>query len=193
MPNAQQAITKKQFILAQHSAKKLQVVVDAMNNLDTSVFAGSLDGYSEAVESLPFLQGCLSSALAVIEQAKFQYENRNQSMILAAALRHTAIDQDIAVAKNEQISLATTYESKTKDLIEKKFTQTEIEAILTNPAEQIAALDVVIDELKNEKLKIKAYLADGPRYSETYLIGTRVPELAAFREASGIAINPFAV
>ncbi|AEG02709.1 hypothetical protein [Methylomonas methanica] len=188
------AITKKRFEAAIYSRERLSPAVDSLAKIDVrslNVFDGGNRLIDQVTDCLSLLQDALAISVAIVEKGQKQYDDRDQALLSAASSRYMQIDGDIEATKHQQESLIDTYKQKIEELIKRQFSQAEIDSIVVNPDEEISALDVVVDELRNEKLKIQKYLADAPLYDAAYLVGTRVPELAQTRLELGIGANPF--
>lgn len=167
-------ITRPQYIQSQYAAARLNPLNAALSKIDEQ----SLNHDQEVIDKFnqfrDFITPIIANAVEAVEAAQQQYNNRDQDLLSAASTRLHRIDDDVHLSIINKNDLSTTYQNKIEELKKQQFTPEEISKIVTNPDDEIAALDVAVKALKAEKVKIQSYLGDSPTYDESLLEGTKV-------------------
>jgi len=113
----------------------------------------------------------------VIDQGDKSYEERPKKLISAVIHRFNKIDPEILATNKAFQGRLDDREAKIEELRKQRFTTKEIEVICPSVTEaDHEALTVKITSLQTEQEKLKAFIADAPRYDIAILDGIVINE-----------------
>lgn len=167
-------IARNEFIRAQSIRHSVGPAAQAIAAIDAGVLGLSTKDANTVADAAAILNKISGDAQAVIDQGNKQFVERDVELINRASSRFFAIDADIELAKAIQLHTQNAHDVKTDELKKMSFAQEEIDAVLTDPAPEIAALEQKIAGLRAEKLRISDFLNDSPRYNTDLLKYTSI-------------------
>lgn len=167
-------ITKADVIRAGSTYNKVHKAADALSGLDSASIGFSVSEAATIAMAAKILSKIADEAKYVLDKAEELFKTRDTKLVNRASMRFHQIDRDVEEAKAFQFHHRQAFDVKTAELQKQGFSQTEIDAVLTDPAPQIEALEQKIEALLTEKAKVWAFLCDEPIFNPELLIGTAV-------------------
>lgn len=163
-----EAINKNQLSDAHYTKRLVSPAIEALRKI-TPHAVGCVEAHEKVVEFGAWLQEFVAKAEAIIEQAQRQYDSRPIHLINAASLRYTSIPEDIEREQKAIENKTAAHKTKVEELRKQNFSESEIQAILPYPQEEIDALAESITGLQTEQKNLQSFLASAPAYNTDLL------------------------
>jgi len=162
------SINKSELQTAHHIKQRISRAIAALQKIDAQSVR-CVENHEKIKTFIGWLESFVSQADIVIYEAQNQYENRPQSLIVAASSRYYSIAEEISrEEKTIQLELDG-YHCKVEELRKKNFTAKEIEGLIIYPQATLDQHEQNIIALKNEYANIERFNGGAPFYDVSLL------------------------
>jgi len=163
-----EVINKSGLQAAHYTKKLLSPAIAALQKIDVQAVR-CVENHEKIKTFIGWLESFVSPADIVIDEAQHQYENRPQSLIVAASTRYHSIVAEINREEKTIKLEIDAYNCKAEELRKKNFTAKEIEGLIIYPQDTLDQHEQNIIALKNEYANIEKFNNGAPFYDVSLL------------------------